>query len=258
MSELTLAILDTLVPTLLVLAGVIFLLAGLAEFVATRIRLRRLQQVIAAVLGVVLLVLGVDLWLQLPQDTARQALASQPASTPAAAQPVPTTAASTAAPREASPSPGAKAASTAPAPTATSTPSAPNPVAFVPDNGGPKNIVVAQEPFERGWMLWRSDTKIIYVMRESDHTFTSYLDTWDESQTDRTLDNPPAGKYAPQRGFGKLWRNGRDVQSSLGWAQQPETGHEATVSGDGKVTLIKSDRTFRLAQDGTYSISPET
>jgi hypothetical protein len=35
---------------------------------------------------------------------------------------------------------------------------------------------------------------------------------------------PPAGKYVPVRGFGKLWSENTLVRTRLGWAIEPEQG----------------------------------
>ena len=40
---------------------------------------------------------------------------------------------------------------------------------------------------------------------------------------------PPPGLYAPEQGFGKLWRAHGDIQTRLGWARAPETGITGVV-----------------------------
>lgn len=40
---------------------------------------------------------------------------------------------------------------------------------------------------------------------------------------------PPPGRYEPQRGFGKVWRDFPEVREALGWATLPEAAHTATV-----------------------------
>jgi hypothetical protein len=40
---------------------------------------------------------------------------------------------------------------------------------------------------------------------------------------------PPPGRYEPQRGFGKVWRDFPEVREALGWATLPEAAHIATV-----------------------------
>lgn len=259
MGALTLAILDTLVPSLLVLGGVVLIVAGLAEVARARLPLGPPQRVIATLLGIALLIVSIYLWLQLPTDQSRQAAlgVATPAATatrPATTTPA-TASASAASPTTTGAAVSAGAPSASPTPAVTPTPAPPSPVAFVPDSVASQTITVAQEPFEHGWMLWRSDTKVIYVMRDRDRRFSAYLDTWDESQGNRMDETPPTGRYAPMRGLGKVWRLAPDVRGALGWALMPETGHEATLSGDGKVTTIKSDRTFRLVQDGTFTVS---
>jgi DNA-binding beta-propeller fold protein YncE len=76
--------------------------------------------------------------------------------------------------------------------------------------------------FERGLMLWRADTKLIYVLR-NDGTWSVYGGTWDETQpADDPAWVPPAGLFRPVQAFGKLWRTEAGLASRLGWALSPE------------------------------------
>lgn len=86
----------------------------------------------------------------------------------------------------------------------------------------------AQERFQYGYMFWREDTKIIYVFKfnsptDAVGTWLQYDDTWQEGEPLPTPSaTPPAGLYAPQRGFGKLWYNNKKLQNDVGWAVEPE------------------------------------
>lgn len=87
------------------------------------------------------------------------------------------------------------------------------------------------QPFEHGTMLWNSFTvygtqeKQIYVFF-NDGTFQLFVDTWREGEPVNAGLTPPPGLYEPERGFGKVWREGTGarVRERLGWATQPEKG----------------------------------
>lgn len=92
-----------------------------------------------------------------------------------------------------------------------------------------KGIWAAEESFQNGYMFWREDTKVIYVLYNNG-TWQSFNDTWTsgEPETDTTI-VPPPGYYQPKRGFGKVWRENSAVRSGLGWATTEERGFYASV-----------------------------
>jgi hypothetical protein len=89
----------------------------------------------------------------------------------------------------------------------------------------------AFQQFEHGMMIWRGDTKEIYVLYgDGSRDWPVYHDTWDESQpVDDPARVPPPGLFQPVRGFGKLWRTSPDLAAKLGWALAPEQGYEMLV-----------------------------
>jgi len=88
-------------------------------------------------------------------------------------------------------------------------------------------IWAAYEGFERGAMLWRSDTNLSYILY-SDGTWTPSNETWN-GQEPPSRGEPPAGFYRPERGFGYIWGVRDDVFTRLGWATAPEKGFCAAV-----------------------------
>jgi murein DD-endopeptidase MepM/ murein hydrolase activator NlpD len=88
----------------------------------------------------------------------------------------------------------------------------------------------AGENFEGGRVYWyeampgAADTRgIIYVIY-NDGTWESFLDTWDSSQPSNDPNiAPPPGRFQPERGIGKLWREQTGVRGKLGWAYEPES-----------------------------------
>jgi hypothetical protein len=97
-------------------------------------------------------------------------------------------------------------------------------------------VWAAWEPFERGYMLWRSDSYDVHILYYQDGTNPSagswglwYLD-WDGSNPGGIGLAPPQGRLEPVRGFGWVWREHLDgPDGPLGWALEPEKGFCARV-----------------------------
>jgi hypothetical protein len=89
-------------------------------------------------------------------------------------------------------------------------------------NGGtPMNGMVTQ-PFERGNMFWRGDTRQIYALAANGQ-FWQMADTWSEGMpADDPAFAPPGGLLQPVRGFGLVWRSNPAIREALGWATLPE------------------------------------
>jgi hypothetical protein len=90
-------------------------------------------------------------------------------------------------------------------------------------------IQVAEQVFEHGRMIWIQPRKQIWVMVDDGSgkgKWTVYEDTFEDGETefDPSL-VAPDGKYQPERGFGKLWRENQSVHDDLGWALTPEFGY---------------------------------
>ena len=175
----------------------------------------------------------------------------EPAATPTPVEPTPTNTPVSSLPGEGTATP------TPQPPTATATPS--QPCDIMPVNGFGKIwtenaevrrkigcpeasefalIEAAHERFEGGYMFWRKDAKKIYVFFGNPNTDTigtwiEYEDTWQDGEPMPTPHGtpgvrgsatPPAGKYAPVRGFGKLWNADEELRNRLGWALETEQG----------------------------------
>ncbi|MEO8288162.1 MAG: hypothetical protein ABI670_17175 [Chloroflexota bacterium] len=92
-------------------------------------------------------------------------------------------------------------------------------------------VTVAQQNFEHGQMLdvignygyYGSGYKTIYVLFD-DGTTRSFPDNYVDGSPEPSI-TAPSGLYVPQRGFGKVWREGTGarVRERLGWATTPET-----------------------------------
>lgn len=100
-------------------------------------------------------------------------------------------------------------------------PSFPTPVIF--------EVQVAEQLFEHGRMFWIEPIQQIWVLHitgEGHGTWSVYEDTFveGEPETDPSL-VPPEGRYQPERGFGKLWRESGNLREELGWGVTPEFGY---------------------------------
>ena len=125
-----------------------------------------------------------------------------------------------------------------------------------------EQLLLAEQPFERGRMIWDSGSLQIYVLLDPG-TWEAYEDTFEEGadpETDPTLPPPP---QQPKRGFGKVWREQLGgPQATIGWAleeERPVDGWrqrfeqglllwtDATVEGTGGAGTA-----YLLYDDGTW------
>jgi hypothetical protein len=91
------------------------------------------------------------------------------------------------------------------------------------------------QAFERGVMVYRSDTRTIYVAAKdlgaalAIGNWQSFPDTWAEDQPAGGGPAPVPNLYYPKRGFGKVWREHPEVQQLLGYATTPDEGIKGLV-----------------------------
>ena len=98
-----------------------------------------------------------------------------------------------------------------------------------------------------------SDEPQIYVLYGDESeamSWQAFGDPWREGMpvTDPEIE-PPAGRFQPTRGLGKLWREHEaDVRSPLGWATAEQVAYSAQFqvqSSDGRYPTL-----YVLAVDG--------
>lgn len=112
------------------------------------------------------------------------------------------------------------------------------------------HVWAAYQPFEGGHMVWRSDTREIYVLyHNGDHE--TYADTWQESELIEIEGTPPPGLQAPVRGFGKLWASQPGASERLGWATAAESGYTMWIE-----TIRESSGRYNAT--GTYFRLPDS
>ena len=98
-------------------------------------------------------------------------------------------------------------------------------------------IWAAWQTFERGYMLWRSDTDEAYAFIEgTPRRWLAIDERWDGSAV-IGRGNPPAGLLTPERGFGYVWGLRDGLFSGLGWAEASEKGFCALVTQNPTGTL---------------------
>ena len=95
----------------------------------------------------------------------------------------------------------------------------------------PPNVLTQQaaiQDFENGIMLWLNGD--IYVLDTTTDSYQYFTDTFASATDPETSsETPPAGRFAPVRGFLKVWANNPSVRNSLGWALTTEQGTQASV-----------------------------
>src|SRR5579883_56204 len=277
MTQAQLLAVDSILPTVLGCAGLVFLAVGLWPL-GGAIRASAARSAGFGIAGAACVAVSVYLWLAVvhaagqvagpalsppsvspsPAATAA-ATASAPPST-AASSPTASAAAKPSAPASASaaasPSAAAK-PSGSPAPAAT--PSIPpnltpvQPVPFQPENTPQHAAIIGVQSFEHGSMLYRDDLKHIYVLT-LDQKFKVYPDTWKQGTNPDLGAGPIDAKFYPGRGFGWLWASDPDVRQALGLGVTAEAGFTGSIQGDGTTTIIKADVTYAFNKDGTWAL----
>ena len=88
------------------------------------------------------------------------------------------------------------------------------------------SVQAAFEPFEYGMMIWHNST--VWVLYDAGTSGKVFADTWagEEITFGQT---PPAGRYLPVNGFGRVWVDNADVRQTLSWATAPEQGYTAQL-----------------------------
>jgi hypothetical protein len=108
--------------------------------------------------------------------------------------------------------------------------------------------------FERGAMLWRSDTDQAYALFE-DGEWAQIAQGWDGQEIPLRGD-PPPGLQAPIRGFGYAWATREELFNRLGWARTPEQGFCALIQPLEQGFLLQSS-TVEFCRENLYNTARE-
>ena len=116
-------------------------------------------------------------------------------------------------------------------------------------SGAYQSSAAAEQPFERGFMIWLDATDSIYVfdwvgvlVRDASR-YIGHINQYDPAIV------PPAGHFQPVRGFGKVWHENPQVREQLGWALGHELGFDSKLQAQ-QVDEADPPVTFILAFNG--------
>lgn len=113
------------------------------------------------------------------------------------------------------------------------------------------NVWAAWQPFERGAMLWRSDTDRSYVFYDNGEWGPIDI-TW-SGQDPAGRGTPPPGLQAPERGFGYVWSNSDEIFNRLGWATDQERGFCALTQQFDRGFILRSSDVPSCTAEGLYN-----
>lgn len=128
----------------------------------------------------------------------------------------------------------------------------------------PIDMPAAIQQFENGEMIWFGPPQIrvpggmltptifaYYVSPTSPApTFQHFSDTWQSGvDPEAPAVTPPAGRYVPRRGFGKVWFENADVRNKIGWAiEERERARRADYQ------ILEHGLMVRIYEPGTAGV----
>jgi hypothetical protein len=119
-------------------------------------------------------------------------------------------------------------------PAASTPPTAYVPVAAdLPTEGlpQPQTVRIAFQCYERGAMIWHSDSGTIYVLVGFGGGAVMIYQGGAYAELPTAVGQPPRDDLAlPMSGFGKVWRGYGSVRDALGWVSTPEVGYDSLIT----------------------------
>jgi photosystem II stability/assembly factor-like uncharacterized protein len=116
-----------------------------------------------------------------------------------------------------------------------------------------QRTLMAEQSFEGGRMVWRSDIARIYVL-PAGRAYADFADTWNDSQPAYLCPElgPPQTPPTPQRGFGKVWCTESTVRAQLGNATGQERAFDAVLQEFETGLIFSTDQgtTYVLEEGG--------
>jgi hypothetical protein len=98
----------------------------------------------------------------------------------------------------------------------------------------------AFQPCENGFMIWRSDTREIYVFYTATNTYSIYSpNSYEGLPENPVTDTPPQNRVSPLQGFGRVWGNNTTVRSTIGWGLSAEAPYTLTYTVTPNVFLFR-------------------
>lgn len=134
--------------------------------------------------------------------------------------------------------------------------------------GEEKVIWCAWQEFEHGYMLWRIDTRKIYVLSlegADGGSWQEYDDPWVEGKYPIDIDPdivPPSEDLEqPKRGFGLIWREQLGgPESDIGWALMEEEGLCAAIQPFEKGVMFRynaEEHSDEVVEECRLSLLPD-
>lgn len=112
-------------------------------------------------------------------------------------------------------------------------------------------VWAAWETFERGALLWRSDTDTAYAFLVDGRWYPIATRWGGDLPPGRG--EPPAGLLAPERGFGWVWGTNDTLYADLGWATDAEKGFCAQVQPVERGFLLRSSAVASCTAENLYN-----
>ncbi|MEM7535456.1 MAG: restriction endonuclease, partial [Chloroflexota bacterium] len=121
-----------------------------------------------------------------------------------------------------------------------------------------ETIWAAWEPFERGYMLWRSDTNTAYAFYVSSNLQWIEIEEQWNGRPLTSRGEPPTGLIAPERGFGYVWGIRDNLYQNLGWATDQEKGFCALVQPFEAGFILESNTANSCTSENLFNYARES
>jgi serine/threonine protein kinase len=110
-------------------------------------------------------------------------------------------------------------------------------------SGSEYSVFMAIEEFERGLMIWKIDTRTIYVIPAGGY-WRSFRDLYQNGDPDYSCLNlaPSQTPPTPKHGFGRVWCDSEWARTSLGNALVDERGFTDVVQGFEQGFIFRNDQ----------------
>lgn len=119
-------------------------------------------------------------------------------------------------------------------------------------------VYAAYQPYEGGFMFWRSDTSGVYVFEGiNSGTFSLFPYDYLATLPDNPPGSAPVSRVRPIHGFGRVWGNHSWVRDSLGWATTKEQGYTTMIGISGLTPVsftLPDGRWVNMTESGTWSL----
>jgi len=112
--------------------------------------------------------------------------------------------------------------------------------------------------FERGLMLWRSDTAMIWVLADNQQAFQFAASDY-TSLRDNPIFGTPPSRLRPIFGFGKVWGNNRQIRDLIGWPVRGEIGYPMSIRQyrGPSYLVVFNQSAYQISADGTWEAAAE-